>query len=228
MSSHCLWDKAQALTWYVRLPWPGFFLSIQFHSSKSCVLNFMLQEIKTFTSSSGCYGSSCFAIIYLFFFWPHHAACWILVPWPGIKPVPPALEVRSLNHWTQGSPQEFMLWYRHSFSSLRLRCSTFPISFWRKHSYLSRLNWVSSSGVLPWSASFGEVTPPCALLLVCLLFHGTWLNVLKFSHFILVFLIRPVYLQGKSTFKVIFESPGFGEYSEMCSMTFTEINSNKC
>ena len=166
---------------------------------------------------------------YLFiFFWPHHAACWILVPWPGIKPVPPALEVRSLNHWTQGSPQEFMLWYRHSFSSLRLRCSTFPISFWRKHSYLSRLNWVSSSGVLPWSASFGEVTPPCALLLVCLLFHGTWLNVLKFSHYILVFLIRPVYLQGKSTFKVIFESPGFGEYSEMCSMTFTEINSNKC
>ena len=24
----------------------------------------------------------------------------ILVPWPGIKPVPPALEVQSLNHWT--------------------------------------------------------------------------------------------------------------------------------
>ena len=23
-----------------------------------------------------------------------------LVPWPGIKPMPPALEVWSLNHWT--------------------------------------------------------------------------------------------------------------------------------
>ena len=26
--------------------------------------------------------------------------CWILVPWPGIEPVPPAAEARSLNHWT--------------------------------------------------------------------------------------------------------------------------------
>ena len=26
--------------------------------------------------------------------------CRILVPWPGIKPAPPAVEVQSLNHWT--------------------------------------------------------------------------------------------------------------------------------
>ena len=39
-------------------------------------------------------------IYFIFFFWPHHAACGILVPWPGIKPMPPAVEVRSLNHWT--------------------------------------------------------------------------------------------------------------------------------
>ena len=25
---------------------------------------------------------------------------WDLVPWPGIKPMPPALDVWSLNHWT--------------------------------------------------------------------------------------------------------------------------------
>ena len=31
--------------------------------------------------------------------WPHHAACRILVPWPGIEPVPPAVEAWSLNHW---------------------------------------------------------------------------------------------------------------------------------
>ena len=30
----------------------------------------------------------------------HHVACGILVPQPGIKPAPPALEVGSLNHWT--------------------------------------------------------------------------------------------------------------------------------
>ena len=34
----------------------------------------------------------------LFFFLG--AACRILVPWPGIKPVPPAMEAQSLNHWT--------------------------------------------------------------------------------------------------------------------------------
>ena len=42
--------------------------------------------------------------IYLFFsfiFGPHHvAACGILVPWPGIRLVHPAVEVWSPNHWT--------------------------------------------------------------------------------------------------------------------------------
>ena len=32
-------------------------------------------------------------------FWPHHMACGIYNPGPGIKPRPPAGEVRSLNHW---------------------------------------------------------------------------------------------------------------------------------
>ena len=35
-----------------------------------------------------------------FFFWPCHAACGILIPWPGIKLTPPAAEARSLKHWT--------------------------------------------------------------------------------------------------------------------------------
>ena len=33
-------------------------------------------------------------------FWPCRMACRILVPRPGIEPVPPAVEVQSLNHWT--------------------------------------------------------------------------------------------------------------------------------
>ena len=33
-------------------------------------------------------------------FWPHFTACGILAPWPEIKPIPPALEAQSLNHWT--------------------------------------------------------------------------------------------------------------------------------
>ena len=42
---------------------------------------------------------------YLFlYFWMHPTACGIPAPQPGIKHVPPALEVQSLNHWTAGSP----------------------------------------------------------------------------------------------------------------------------
>ena len=36
----------------------------------------------------------------LFFFWPCHTTCGISVPWPRIKPAPPALAAWSLNHLT--------------------------------------------------------------------------------------------------------------------------------
>ena len=41
------------------------------------------------------------------------AACRILVPWPGIEPLSPALEVQSLNHWTAREIPEG-IWYRVS------------------------------------------------------------------------------------------------------------------
>ena len=31
--------------------------------------------------------------------WLHHSACRTLVPWTGIEPVSPALEVQCLNYW---------------------------------------------------------------------------------------------------------------------------------
>ena len=37
---------------------------------------------------------------FFFSFWPRCSACGILVPQPGIEPVPPAVEAQSLNHWT--------------------------------------------------------------------------------------------------------------------------------
>ena len=43
-------------------------------------------------------------IAYLFIFWPHHEACGILVPKPGIKSVPAAVEAQSLNH---SAPYDF-------------------------------------------------------------------------------------------------------------------------
>ena len=34
------------------------------------------------------------------FFWPRSTACGILVPRPGMEPMPPAVEAQSPNHWT--------------------------------------------------------------------------------------------------------------------------------
>ena len=37
---------------------------------------------------------------WFFFFWLSYAASRILVPWPGIEPGPPAVDMQSPNHWT--------------------------------------------------------------------------------------------------------------------------------
>ena len=50
------------------------------------------------------------------FFWLHHVACEILVPWPGVEPMPPAVEARSPNHWTAKEFQEIeflFMWLIH-------------------------------------------------------------------------------------------------------------------
>ena len=44
--------------------------------------------------------SAFFFLFYHFLGGLHHTACRILVSQPGIEPVPPAVEVWSLNHWT--------------------------------------------------------------------------------------------------------------------------------
>ena len=46
---------------------------------------------------------------FLFFFWLHRVACRILVPQPGMEPVPPALGDWSLNHWTSREVPPFLL-----------------------------------------------------------------------------------------------------------------------
>ena len=57
---------------------------------------------------------------------------WNLVPWPGIKPRPPAVEVQSLSHWTtrEGPEQYFVLccccWL---FSSLSITFFLFHYNF---------------------------------------------------------------------------------------------------
>ena len=44
------------------------------------------------------------------FFWLCHTARWILVPRPGIKPIPPAVEAQGPNHWTaRECPVDFLM-----------------------------------------------------------------------------------------------------------------------
>ena len=52
-------------------------------------------------------------------FGPCHAACGIWVPQPGIKPMHPALEVQSLNHWTT---REIARWFCLFFKMTNATC----------------------------------------------------------------------------------------------------------
>ena len=50
--------------------------------------------------------------VLVFFFWLHYKACRILVPWPEIEPILPAVEAWSLNYWTA---REFpVICFKHS------------------------------------------------------------------------------------------------------------------
>ena len=52
---------------------------------------------------------------FFFFLRPHHLACGMFVPRPGIELTPPALGVQSLNHWTTREVLPFLYprdsWY---------------------------------------------------------------------------------------------------------------------
>ena len=68
----------------------------------SCLLQFISKDgphlfyfLSFFPSLSLCF----FSFFFLFFFLSHCGACRILVPKPGIEPLPPAVEAQSLNHW---------------------------------------------------------------------------------------------------------------------------------
>ena len=52
----------------------------------------------------------CQTVWLLLLFWPCSMTCGILVPWPGIKPVPLALEVWILNHWTTKEITGYYFW----------------------------------------------------------------------------------------------------------------------
>ena len=63
----------------------------------------------------------------LFFFWPCHTAFGSLVPWPVIRPMPPAMELLSLNHWSAWEILLFIISFPVS-SMLLSPCIKFYIS----------------------------------------------------------------------------------------------------
>ena len=50
-----------------------------------------------------------FVNVTLFIYWPHSMVCGILVPRPGMEPMPPAGEAQSLNYLTTRNVPELML-----------------------------------------------------------------------------------------------------------------------
>ena len=69
------------------------------------------------------------------------AACKVWVPWPGIEPMPPALECDILTTGTQGKPQQikfylfknlYIIYNRIQFVSERHWLPRVPLSYWEK------------------------------------------------------------------------------------------------
>ena len=67
--------------------------------------------------------------LFFFFFWPYCMACGILVPQPGIKPAPPALEAWHLNQWTAREVLSFVFAGTFQVSNLVRMKSSFPKTY---------------------------------------------------------------------------------------------------
>ena len=62
---------------------------------------------------------------HIFLFWLCCGACRILVPRPGIEPVPPAVEVWGPNHWTTGNFPPVTFWKGKEVHTLASDVPTF-------------------------------------------------------------------------------------------------------
>ena len=82
--------------WFVSFP---HFISQYIHLSLQICKSFLcIKDFNIFVICCNYFYPKCIPHPPLFL--GHAMACGILVPQPGIKPMPPAVEVLSLNHWT--------------------------------------------------------------------------------------------------------------------------------
>lgn len=88
-------------------------------------------SIKALSANSSLFegfGRSSPSLLFFFFnvlkklIWLCCTACWVLVPWPAIEPMPPAVEACSLNHFIVWLPEnEHIFWERQLSQQLGMR-----------------------------------------------------------------------------------------------------------
>lgn len=101
------------------------------------------------------------------FFWPHHMACAILVPWPGIDPVCPALQGRFLTVGPRGQSLD-------STSNLSTQhCLKDPSMAWTI-SHVLILTYVSLKWIYFWKFSlhFGRFSDLRNVLCIWMSIHS--------------------------------------------------------
>ena len=85
------------------LPW---ILSFRFNPFSNWIV-FLMLSFERFLFCFVCF-LFCFGFCFVFC---HHAACGILVPWPGIEPLPWQWKTQSPNHWTTREFPSFESFY---------------------------------------------------------------------------------------------------------------------
>ena len=113
-----------------------------------------LPQVVVFSPLTGKYWVTHYQARVVFFFWLHHAACGILVPPPGIEPVPPAVEAWSLNHWTAREVPGQGSFYVNSFPNPTLSMGYRWVGW---QSYLNNAAF-SLPKVTFWNSHFGMST----------------------------------------------------------------------
>ena len=100
------------------------------------------------SSARGWWSVVCYLPLQLFFFRLLATVRGILVPWPGIKPMAPAVEVWSLNHWTDREIPCALLLLEVVYLKMNFSGKFIDFLGFTFHCYMQHLLWGSSSSVL--------------------------------------------------------------------------------
>ena len=86
---NCLWSTSTTA-----------FCKVEICTPTADVLNPVSPCLGSVLSLYGSFTPISYLSFFFFFLWQHHSAWGVLVPWLGIKPMPPEVESWSLNQWT--------------------------------------------------------------------------------------------------------------------------------